>query len=642
MGTGGNPEFAGGVQVDLDGLAVPLGTGGGSNAIAQGVLRDAGGSGAPPRPAFSPAVAVQEHGQGVAVTLRAGSGDGPWFLPIQRAFGPVYLDQVGLGVGYRAGVTPRQMESISLYLDAQVSLMGLSAAVDKLRLTYHVSRPFFEASSWEVDLDGFAIASSIGGLTLAGGLRKFPLTAPLSGVEYLGMLRVGFSVYGLDLYGGYANPTTPAGTSFASFFAFGVLHAPIGGPPAFFITGIGIGFGINRELRPPAIETLHEHPFMLALRASGPAPEPMRQLADMRTLVPPLQGTYWVAAGISFNSFVLITGELLVTVQFGDGLEIAILGVARAQLPAAQLTLVSVELALLARFSTREGVLIVQAQLTENSWLLHESVRLTGGFAFATWWKGPNSGQFVVSIGGYHPRFHHDGYPVVPRVGLRWSPLSNISIVGEVYFALCSEALMAGVHIEVAAHFGPARARLAIGGDAIVFFDPFWFSVRVYATLDVSIRVWLLFGSVTLELSFGVDVEVTGPPIFCKGHFTVHGFRVPFEFGDRADPAERALDAAAFAQKYLRGGADAQVIQASVMRGGLVAGKSASGGVAKPPDGSAANPFRVVPEFVLTFVTTAPNERVALAKAAAPTSRSPRRWPDSGLRRCTARRSTRC
>ncbi|MEO6712130.1 MAG: DUF6603 domain-containing protein, partial [Mycobacteriales bacterium] len=616
MNAAQNPEFAGGVQVELGGLAVPLGSGGGDNAVAKGIMSDAGGSGAPPRPKFSPAVAVQEHGQGVAVTLRAGSGDGPWFLPIQRAFGPVYLDQVGLGVGYRAGVTPKQLEQISLYLDAQVSLMGLSAAVDKLRLTYHVRRPFFDSRSWEIDVDGFAIASSIGGLTLAGGLRKFSLTAPLSGTEYLGMLKVGFGSYGLNLYGGYAQPTTPGGSGFASFFAFGVLHAPIGGPPAFFITGIGIGFGINRELRAPDIATLHQHPFMLALRALGPAPEPMQQLQNMRTLVPPQQGTFWVAAGISFTSFVLISGEILVTVQFGDGLEIAILGVARAELPTPIATLISVELALLARFSTREGVLIVQAQLTENSWLLHESVRLTGGFAFATWWKGPNAGQFVVTVGGYHPRFHHAGYPVVPRVGLRWSPISNISIVGETYFALCSEALMAGLHIEVAAHFGPARARLAIGGDAIVFFDPFWFSVHVYATVDVSIRIWVLFGTIDLELSFGVDVEVTGPPLFCKGHFSVHGFRVPFQFGDEGDPAERALTAGQFADKYLRAGADAQVVQASVVRGGLVAGKSASGGVAKPPDGSVANPFRVVPEFVLTFVSTAPVERAVLSDTA--------------------------
>jgi hypothetical protein len=612
-----HPVFAGGVQVELGGLAIPLGGGGGNNAVGQGIMHDAGGSGAPPRPKFSPAIAVQDHGTGVAVTLRAGSGDGPWFLPIQRAFGPVYLEQIGLGVAYRQGITPKQLQMISLYLDGGVSLLGLSASVDKLRLGYHVGQPFFAGSSWEVDVDGFAISSSIGGLTLAGGLRKFDLAAPLSGVEYLGMLKIGYGSYGLDLFGGYAHPTMPSGAQFASFFAFGVLHAPIGGPPCFFITGIGIGFGINRELHTPTIDQVNTHPFMQALRALGPAPEPMQQLQNMRAIVPPAQGQYWVAAGISFTSFVLISGEILVTVQFGDGLEIAILGLARAQLPTPVLTLVSIELALLARFSSKQGLLLVQAQLTENSWLLDKSVRLTGGFAFATWWKGPNAGQFVITVGGYHPRFHHDGYPVVPRVGLRWSPIDNISVVGGVYFALCSEALMAGAGIEVAAHFGPAHARLAFGGDAIVFFDPFWFSVRAYAEVDVGITIWLLFGSVDLELSFGVDVEINGPPIFVTGHFSVCGFRVPFEFGDQGDPSDRALDAAGFASKYLRGEKDAQVVQAAVIKGGVVAGKAlgssgGAGGTDKPPDGSAEHPFRVVPEFVLTYVTTAPSETVTV------------------------------
>ena len=104
-----------------------------------------------------------------------------------------------------------------------------------------------------------------------------------------------------------------------------------------------------------------------------------------------------------------------------------------------------------------------------------------------TWWKGPNAGQFVVTIGGYHPRFHHDGYPVVPRVGLSWSPIDDISIIGGVYFALCSEAIMAGVGLQVAAHLGPAHATLSFGGDAIVFFDPFWFQVDVYAEAEVGI-----------------------------------------------------------------------------------------------------------------------------------------------------------
>ena len=61
-----------------------------------------------------------------------------------------------------------------------------------------------------------------------------------------------------------------------------------------------------------------------------------------------------------------------------------------------------VELALQARFSSQEAVLSVLAQLTDNSWIVNESVRLTGGFAFVIWFR---DGQFVFTIGGYGPAF---------------------------------------------------------------------------------------------------------------------------------------------------------------------------------------------------------------------------------------------
>ena len=97
----------------------------------------------------------------------------------------------------------------------------------------------------------------------------------------------------------------------------------------------------------------------------------------------------------------------------------------------------------------REGIVLVQAQLTDNSWLLAPAVRLTGGFAFAAWFAGANRGQFVLTLGGYHPDFHRDGYPVVPRLGIVWRIGSAISITGESYFALTSEALMAGLRVEI-------------------------------------------------------------------------------------------------------------------------------------------------------------------------------------------------
>ena len=181
-------------------------------------------------------------------------------------------------------------------------------------------------------------------------------------------------------------------------------------------------------------------------------------------------------------------------------------------------------------------MLLVQAQLTDNSWLLHKSVRLTGGFAFASWW-GPNSGQFVVTVGGYHPRFHHDGYPVVPRVGLSWKPIYNISVVGETYFALCSEAMMAGAELEAAAQFGPAHARLRFGGDGIVFFDPFWFSVgstpRRGRHQDLAAVRERRHRRLARRRRRGHR-----PADLRQGPLQRLRLRVPFEFGDEGDPAD--------------------------------------------------------------------------------------------------------
>ena len=82
------------------------------------------------------------------------------------------------------------------------------------------------------------------------------------------------------------------------------------------------------------------------------------------------QGTFWFAAGLSFNSFALVDGIAVVGVADRRRARIDLLGLARMALPRPQVALVSIELALLARFSSSEGVLWVQGQLTDNSWLL--------------------------------------------------------------------------------------------------------------------------------------------------------------------------------------------------------------------------------------------------------------------------------
>ena len=606
---------AGGAQIQLSELAAGVGGAGGGNGVAQGILGDSGSGPNRLAPAFSPALAIQKHGSGpVLVSLRAGDGTGPWWLAIQRGFGPLYIEQVGFGVTLQSD----QLKSISVLLDGRVSLLGLTAAVDDLQLTFVVASDasVFDASRWAVDLAGLAFNADMGGLTLQGGLRKF---GSGDNVQYVGMLMGRFAVYGLSVFGGYGQGTVN-GQRFASFFAFGAINGPIGGPPAFFLTGIGGGLGINRQLVLPSdLSRFDQYPLIKALDPSArPSDDPMAELIRLGDTFPMQRGSFWFAAGVSFTSFALVDGVVVLSVQVGDGLEIALLGLARMALPRPQVAIVSIELGLVARFSSKEGVLWVQAQLTDNSWLLYPDVRLTGGFAFVVWFAGPNRGQFVLTIGGYHPNFRRAGYPEVPRLGLQWRVGPFIAIKGESYFALTSEAVMAGVRVEVSATFGPAWAQVIFGADGIVFFDPFHFEVQAYASIRAGVTIDVWIGEITISISISARIMVEGPEFHGIATFSVGPVDLAVEFGNANQPPRPLLPWAGFVTKYLEEAQPgvARVLAAVAGKGALPPGAGPGGATdTATADGSAEKPFEVYAEFEITLTNSVPTRRVELGAA---------------------------
>ena len=588
----------GGARIQLSGLAVAPGGGGGGNGMANSLVNDAGSAGANNRPTFSPSLAIQKHpGHDVAVGLSVGDPPGPWWIVVQRQLGPIYVERIGFDSVEANGKVTR----ISLLFSGSVSLFGLTAAVDQLSLSWN-GGDVLSISSWSADLMGLAVSADIAGASLAGGLLK---SVDEHGVvSYVGMLVGRFATYGLSVFGGYASD--PEGH--ASFFVFGAVVGPIGGPPAFFITGLGGGLGINRGLViPDDLSRFGDYPFIQALDPAASVPDPMDELKKLNIYFPHQPGNFWFAAGISFNSFALVDGVAVVAVSFGNGLEINLLGLARMALPRPGVALVSIELALLARFSTVEGVFMMKAQLTDNSWLLYEDIRLTGGFAFAFWWKGPLSGQFVLSMGGYHPDFHRDGYPDVPRLGLVWKVSDAIVMKGESYFALTSEALMAGTGVSVSVDFGWVWAKLEFGADGIVYFDPFFFDVSAYCRISAGIDIDLGLFSISMSLTLGASIHVWGPDFAGEVTFEIGPCDVPISFGPQHQQPGVTISWADFVAKYLEdaGGGTARALSSITGRGTL---PTSTGGAQGAPsaDGSADLPFQVFAEFEISFTTTIP------------------------------------
>jgi len=610
---------AAGGKLELADLGVPVASAsGGDNAVAQGVLGDAasgGGSGpgggddTPLRPQFSPGLALEKPAGGALKwSLRAGDGNGPWWIVIQRSFGPLHIEQIGFGVD-QDGST---VHGLRVLIDGGLSMLGLSIEVEELSVgaTWPSPGPppgpaLTDPHAWSIDLAGLAVGYSGGSVSLAGALRKRG-----SPPDYTGVLIARLGPYGLTAFGGYGQFTGPDGAKYTALFVIAGITAPIGGPPAFFVTGLGGGAGVNRQLVLPAnLDDFPSYPLVAAIDPhSTLASDPEAALDELSAAFPPERGNFWFAAGVSFTSFALVDVTAVIAVSVGDGFQVALLGLGRMALPTTYAPLAEVELALQARFSTKEGALVVQAQLTQNSWLLTPDCRLTGGFAYASFFgANPNAGQMVLSVGGYHPDFHHDGYPVVPRVGYVWSVASVLTISGQSYFAITSEAIMAGTRFTASLDLGFLWASLILGIDAIVYFDPFSFDATGYASIaaGVSISIDLgWFGTIEVNLSFhlGATVHVHGPDFSGSATIDLDVTSATISFGSGDDNSTKELPWSDFSAKYLTAGG-ASALSAMPQAGQLTGSVTTSAGTT--PTGDADKPWKFVAEWSLSVATTA-------------------------------------
>jgi hypothetical protein len=214
-------------------------------------------------------------------------------------------------------------------------------------------------------------------------------------------------------------------------------------------------------------------------------------------------------------------------------------------------------------------------------------------------------------LGGYHPSFHHDGYPQVPRLGFNWSIGSAIVIKGEIYFALTSEAVMAGGKLTASAHFGPAWAEVIFGADGIVYFDPFRFEVEIYASISAGITIDVWIGEITISISLGAKIMVAGPSFHGRAEFDVGPVSLAVEFGDSNQSAKVYLTWEQFVTKYLEAASPgvARVLTAIPGKGTVPPGTKAGGTTETgTADGSAEKPFEVFAEFEITVTTTVPTQ----------------------------------
>lgn len=392
---------------------------------------------------------------------------------------------------------------LGLALDVSVSAVPLTVSAYGAGISVDVRR--FDVGFL---FSGFGLEYKSDFLTIGGAFRK-------TGDEYAGTVIIGIKTFSVTLFGRYSK---------GHILVYALINADIGGPPAFFVTGIAAAFGYNMKIAPPGIDNVGDFPMIKAAMGGGPnADEMMKELSSNGDIADS-DGDKFISAGVRFTSFGLANSFALLTVGFGKSVTVSLLGISEISVPPGLTdksgAIAYARLALKAALDPSEGVFSVQAQLTPESYILSKSCVLTGGFAFFLWFgSNPHKGDMVITLGGYSPDYKKpEHYPDVPRLGFHWDITKHLSVSGEAYFALTPSCVMAGARMSAVYSDGGLKAWFAAGIDLMMCWKPVYYEAKASASLGASYTMKLLGIHHTFSIELSARADFWGPKFSGKIH----------------------------------------------------------------------------------------------------------------------------
>ncbi|NEO46642.1 MAG: hypothetical protein F6K55_21945 [Moorea sp. SIO4A3] len=465
-------------------------------------------------------------------------GDNGIWLNIEKSCGPVYFNKIGL-----------QYRNNEIHFAPEIALKFRTFSFFLNEVSVGSPLTEFDPS---FNLDGFELEYQSGSIEIGGAF----LRSHKEGYdEYAGMalLKLSFGKksllnMGLSAIAAYADKDSDP-----SFFLYAVLDFPMGGLPFLFFTGASAGFGYNYSLYVPPIEEISQFPLVTEAIAgqynwkSNDISETVSsQLETLEDYIAVATGAGFLALGIKFTSFKLLDCFGLLTVAIDNAFEMNLIGNASLFVPSAteKVRLINMEMFMKTTFSTKEGLVSMEAQLAEGSYIFSKTCHLTGGYAAYIWFAGEHEGDFVISLGGYHPDFKRPShYPVVPRVGCNWK-LGPMSIKGEIYVALCAHAVMAGGSWGCEFRAGPAYASFSVYADFLIGWKPYYYDIRI----GINARAGFSFLG---PLQVGTDLRMWGPDF--GGYAWIHVFLFSFEikWGDQSALSPKAINWDEFQDSFL-------------------------------------------------------------------------------------------
>ncbi len=468
-----------------------------------------------------------------------GSGGLVVRLPVHIALGPISIIGATLAVTVPSTHTTDFGIDIDLGADIAADLSVLRASVENMGVRATFAFPDDgDGNIGPVDFSlGFKPPNGVG-LAIDAGVVKGGgyLYLDYDKGEYAGALELVFSGFLAVKAIGIINTKMPDGSD--GFSLVVIVTAEFGTPIqlGFGFTLIGLGglLGLNRTMKleemAEGVRTGAIEGVMFPRDVIANAP---RIISDLKRFFPAEEGTFLIGpmAKLGWGSPTLISASLGVIIEIPPG-NIAILGVLKCALPDEDSALLVLQVKFIGALEVDKSRLWFFASLYGSRVLF---MTLDGEMGLLVAWG--NDANFVISVGGFHPRFTAPAlpFPTPRRVGLSILDSSFARIRVEGYFAVTSNTVQFGARVELYFAVSAFSIEGHIAFDALFQFSPFYFIITFSASVSVKV-----FGAGLFSVRVRGELEGTSPwHVEGEGSISIlfWSIDIPFShtWGDSAD-----------------------------------------------------------------------------------------------------------
>lgn len=483
-----------------------------------------------------------------------GSGGFEIVVAKKIALGPVTIENVMLALKFKGGNsgTDKSGLIISISADIGAKLEVLNAAIQGLGLQAGLN---FSGNGTGnlgvVDLNPSFKPPTGAGLSLKLAVVKlggFLSIKPDEG-EYFGAIEIEIVPISLRIVAiGLINTKWPNGEKIEGGFSLLMIitaeFMPIQIGFGFSLVGLGGLFGYNRTINTDRLRTgLHQGTLNSILFPKNVVANINRIVSDIKEVFPIRAGQFVIGPmiKIGWGGLPIVTAELGVIIELPNPVRVAIAGIIAAKLPKPDpdLVVVVLQLHFLGMADFEKKLLSFDASLVDSRIL---TMTITGDFALRIGWGNP--GMFILSSGGFHPDFKEAPVELqqMKRLGITIIDRENIKIWADSYFAITTNTVQFGAHVNLNAKFSSYALQASAGMDALMQFYPFQFSLAMGMmarltgpAVDIVIDV---YGSLTGPNPW----HITGQATAKIGPFDLN-YQLDATFGDENPPeVEQAFE----------------------------------------------------------------------------------------------------